>query len=78
MLENDIFVLEKTIEPNLDAFVDHAFDDESIQVIEITSSSKITSFNKDTSSSKDTSSISFKTFKTMVANSSENSEIMKL
>ena len=78
LLENDIFVLEKTIEPNLDAFVDHAFDDESIQVIEITSSSKDTSFNKDTSSSKDTSSISFKTFKTMVANSSENSEIMKL
>ena len=76
LLENDIFVLEKMIEPKLDA-VD-AFDDETVQVIEITSSNKDTSFNKDTSSNKDTRHISFKTFKNMVATSSENSEIMKI
>ena len=70
LLENDIFVLEKMIEPKLDA-VD-AFDDETVQVIEITSSNKDTSFNKDTRH------ISFKTFKNMVATSSENSEIMKI
>ena len=76
LLENDIFVLEKMIEPKQDAF--DAFDDETVQVIEITSSNKDTSFNKDTSSNKDTRHISFKTFKNMVATSSENSEIMKI
>ena len=72
LLENDIFVLEKTIEPNLDVCVEDN-DDETIEVIEITNSSEITSSSKITSSCKDASSISFKTFKTMVANSSENS-----
>ena len=67
LLENDIFVLEKTIEPNHDACIDDEDDDdddddnETIQVIEITSSN---------SSNKDSKHISFKTFKTMVANSS--------
>lgn len=59
LLENDIFVLEKTIEPNLDVCVEDLCgennDDETIDVIEITSSNK------------DTRQISFKTFKNMVA-----------
>ena len=57
LLENDIFVLEKTIEPNLDVCVEDN-DDETIDAIEITSSNK------------DTRQISFKTFKNMVAASS--------
>ena len=65
LLENDIFVLEKTIEPNLVVCPDDSCcvkdTDETIQTIETTR------FNKDTRH------ISFKTFKNMLnTNSSEN------
>ena len=70
MLENDIFVLEKFHETNVNDVNDGTnvndetnADDETTQIIEING------YNK--GSNKDSSNISFKMFKTMVANSSE-------
>ena len=70
LLENDIFVLEKFHETNVNDVNDGTnvndetnADDETTQIIEING------YNK--GSNKDSSNISFKMFKTMVANSSE-------
>ena len=61
LLENDVFVLEKFHEINVNNVNNE--DDDTTQIIEING------YNK--GSNKDSSNISFKTFKTMVAMSSE-------